>query len=223
MPFHVLRRIIPLTVALALTACADLTGLDFVGGNLTSISVEHGAIVEVGDTVRLSATGSVDGIIGLLSYDRLLDASWAISDQTIAQLQLLPPPPPPPQDSSTPTRTLVRGRRPGTVTVTATARGLSGEAPVRVIHVVATIQVRAARDTLAVGDTIVVTTAVLDAGGAPILGVPLTFDVGGAAQLDGHDDTSARVVAIAAGPATVSVRFRRATGVATLVVLSPLP
>lgn len=221
MPFPILRRIIPPAVALALTACADLTGLDFVGGHLTSISVDHGAIVEVGDTVRLSATGSVDGLIGLFSYDRLLDASWAISDPTIAQLQLLPPPPP--QDSTTPTRTLVRGRRPGTVTVTATARGLSGEAPVRVIPVVATIQVRAARDTLTVGDTIVVTTAVLDAGGAPILGVPLTFDVGGAAQLDGHDDTSARVVAIAIGPATVSVRFRRATGVATLVVLTPLP
>jgi hypothetical protein len=223
MPFHVLRRIIPLAVALVLTACADLTGLDFVGGHLTSISVEHGAIVEVGDTVRLSATGSVDGIIGLLSYDRLLDASWAISDPTIAQLQLLPPPPPPPEDSSTPTRTLVRGRRPGTVIVTATARGLSGEAPVRVIPVVATIQVRAVRDTLTVGDTIVVTTSVLDAGGAPILGVPLTFDVGGGAQLIGHDDATARVVAIAIGPATVSVRFRRATGVATLVVLSPLP
>jgi hypothetical protein len=221
MPFHVLRRIIPLAVAFVLTACADLTGLDFVGGHLTSISVEHGGIVEVGDTVRLSATGSVDGIIGLLSYDRLLDASWAISDPTIAQLQLLPPPPP--QDSSTPTRTMVRGRRPGTVTVTATARGLSGEAPVRVIPVVATIQVRASRDTLAVGDTIFVTTAVLDAGGAPIVGVPLTFDVEGGAQLNGYDDKSARVVAIASGPVTVTVRFRRATGVATLVVLSPLP
>ena len=92
MPFPILRRIIPPAVALALTACADLTGLDFVGGHLTSISVDHGAIVEVGDTVRLSATGSVDGLIGLFSYDRLLDASWAISDPTIAQLQLLPPP-----------------------------------------------------------------------------------------------------------------------------------
>ncbi len=217
----ILRRIIPPAIALVLTACADLTGLDFVGGHLTSISVEHGAVVEVGDTVRLSATGSVDGIIGIFSYDRLLDASWAISDPTIAQLQPLPLPPP--QDSSTPTRTLVRGRRPGTVTVTATARGLSGGAPVRVIPVVATIQVRASRDTLAVGDTIVVTTAVLDAGGAPILGVPLAFDVGGAAQLNGHDDTSARVVAIAAGPATVSVRFRRVTGEAALVVVPRSP
>jgi hypothetical protein len=221
MPFSILRRIVPAAVALALTACADLTGLDFVGGHLTSISVDNGAIVEVGDTVRLSARGSVDGLLGLFSYDRLLDASWAISDPTIAQLQLLPPPPP--EDSSTPARTLLRGRRPGTVTVTATARGLSGEAAVRVIPVVATIQMRAARDTLAVGDTVVVTAAALDAGGAPILGVPLAFDVGGAAQLDGYNDTTARVVAIAAGPATVSVHFRRATGEAAFVVVSRSP
>jgi hypothetical protein len=221
MPFSILRRIIPPAVALALTACADLTGLDFVGGHLTSISVDNGAIVEVGDTVRLSARGSVDGLLGLFSYDRLLDASWAISDPTIAQLQLLPPPPP--EDSSTTTRTLVRGRRPGTVTVTASARGLRGEAPVRVIPVVATVQVRAARDTLAVGDTIVVTAAVLDAGGAPILGVPLTFDVEGGAQLDGYDDKSARVVAIASGPVTISVHFRRAMGEAAFVVVPGSP
>jgi uncharacterized protein YjdB len=93
----------------------------------------------------------------------------------------------------------------------------------RVIPVVATIQVRSAHDTLAVGDTIVVTAAVLDAGGAPILGVPIIFDVESAAQLNGYDDTSARVVAIAAGPATVSVRFRHATGEAALVVVPRSP
>jgi hypothetical protein len=221
MSFSIPRRIIPLALPLLLTACVDLTGLDIAGGHLTGISVDHGAIVEVGDTVRLSATGSVDGIIGILFYDRLLDAIWTISDPTIAQLQPLPLPPP--QDSSTPTQTLVRGQQPGTVTVTASARGLSGKAPLRVIPVIATIQVRAAHDTLAVGDTIVVTAAVLDGGGAPILGVPIIFDVEGAAQLNGYNDTSARVVAITAGPATVSVRFRHATGEAALVVVPRSP
>jgi hypothetical protein len=221
MSFAIPRCIIPLAVPLLLTACVDLTGLDIAGGHLTSISVEHGAIVEVGDTVRLSATGSVDGIIGILFYDRLLDANWAISDPKIGQL--LPLPLPPQQDSSTPTQTLVRGLRPGTVTVTASARGLSGAALLRVIPVVATIQVRSAHDTITVGDTIVVTAAVLDAGGAPILGVPIVFDVEGAAQLNGYNDTSAHVVAIAAGPATVSVRFRRATGEAALVVVPRSP
>jgi len=221
MSFSIPRRMIPLAVPLFLTACVDLTGLDIAGGHLTSISVDHGAIVEVGDTVRLSATGSVDGIIGILFYDRLLDASWTSSDPKIAQLQPLPLPPQ--QDSSTPTQTLVRGLRPGTVTVTASARGLSGKALLRVIPVVATIQVRTAHDTLAVGDTIVVTAAVLDADGAPILGVPITFEAEGAAQLDGYDDTSARVVAVATGPATVLVRFRHAMGEAALVVVPRSP
>jgi hypothetical protein len=48
-------------------------------------------------------------------------------------------------------------------------------------------------------------------------------DGGGGAQLRGYDNASARVVAIAAGPATVSARFRRAIGEAALVVVPQLP
>lgn len=224
MPYHLLRRVTLLAVALVPIACVDMTGLgELFGGHLTGISVDNGAIVEVGDTVRLSARGAVDGLLGLFSYDRLLDASWTISDPTIARLELLEPPLPPPQDSSTPTRTLVRGRRPGTVTVKASARGVSGEAPVRVIPVIATIQVLTFRDTLAVGDTIEVRTAVVDAGGGTIGDVPLTFEAGGGVQLAGYNASTARVVATTVGTATISARFRRATGIATLVVVSPSP
>lgn len=221
MPLRTLSRLIPLAVALVLTACVDVTGLDIAGGHLISISVHEGTVVEIGDTVRLTATGSVDGLLGIFSYDPLLDAVWAVSDPTIARVEPLPPPPP--EDSFPQARTLIRGRRLGSVQVTASARGVTGDATVRVIPVVATIQVRATRDTLAVGDTIVVTAAALDASGAPILGVPLTFEVGGGAQLNGYDNTSARVVAVAAGPATVTVRFRRATGEAALVVVPRAP
>jgi hypothetical protein len=221
MPLRTLSRLIPLAVALVLTACVDVTGLDIAGGHLISISVHEGTVVEIGDTVRLTATGSVDGLLGIFSYDPLLDAVWAVSDPTIARVEPLPPPPP--EDSFPRARTLIRGRRLGSVQVTASARGVTGDATVRVIPVVATIQVRATRDTLAVGDTIVVTAAALDASGAPILGVPLTFEVGGGAQLNGYDNTSARVVAVAAGPATVTVRFRRATGEAALVVVPRAP
>lgn len=104
--------------------------------------------------------------------------------------------------------------------VKATARGLSGEAPVRVIPVVATIQLDV-RDTIAVGDTIFVSTAVFDAGGAQILDVPLTFDADGSVKLVSYSTASARIVALAAGPGTVSVSFRRAIGVKTIVVRSP--
>jgi hypothetical protein len=221
MSLRSLRRFIPLAAALGSGACVDLTGLDIGGGHLISISIDQGAIVEVGDTVRLTATGGVDGLIGLFGYDRLLDARWAVSDPTIAQLQLLPPPPP--EDSSTSAQTLIRGQKPGTAHVTATARGITGDATVRVIPVVGTIQLRAPRDTLTVGDTIVVTAAALDAGGVPIGAVPLTFQVSDGLQLRGYDNASAHVIAIAAGPATISARFRRATGEAALVVVSPAP
>lgn len=220
MPFQVLRRVVPLAVALALTACVDLTGLDIAGGHLISISVDNGGIVEVGDTVRLGARGRVDGLLGIFSYDRILDATWAVSDPNIAQLQQLPVPPP--QDSFTTARTLVRGRRPGTVIVKAIARGVSGEAPVRVIPVVATIQL-IVRDTISVGDTIFVSTAVFDAGGAQILDVPLTFGADGSVKLVSSSTASARIVALVPGPGSVSVRFRHATETATLVVVTPLP
>jgi hypothetical protein len=216
-----LRRFVPLAAALVPAACADLTGLDFVGGHLTGIAVDQGAIVEVGDTVRLTAMGAVDGLIGIFSYDRLLDARWAVSDPAIAQLQLLPPPPP--EDSSTFAQVLIRGVKPGTAHVTATARGFTGAATVRVIPLVGAIQVRAVRDTLTVGDTIVVTAAALDVGGVAIGGVPLTFEVGDGLQLRGYDNVSAHVVAIAAGPATISARFRRATGATALVVVPRAP
>lgn len=221
MSIRPLRRFILLVAALVPIACADLTGLDFVGGRLLSISVYKSGIVEVGDTVRLTATGAVDGLIGIFAYDRLLDARWAVSDPTIAQLQLLPPPPP--EDSTTTAQTLVRGLKPGNAHVTATARGITGDATVRIIPVVGTIRLRAPRDTLTVGDTIVVTAAALDAGGEQIGGVPLTFEVSDGLQLRGYDNVSARVVAIAPGAATISARFRRATGGAALVVVPRAP
>jgi hypothetical protein len=222
MRFRILRRIIPVSVVLGLPACVDLTGLDIAGGHLVSISVSDGTVVEVGDTVRVTAYGGVDGLLGLFGLDYVRDARWTVSDPSIARVEAAPPPPP--EDSSWYGRTLIRGLRPGSVRVMATARGVTGEATARVIPVIASIQVQPIRDTLAVGDTIVVTAAALDAGGALIQGVPLTFAVTGGAQLAGRNDWSARVVGTAAGPATVSVRFRHAIGEATLVVtMNPAP
>jgi hypothetical protein len=222
MRFRILRRIIPVSVVLGLPACTDLTGLDIAGGHLVSISVSDGTLVEVGDTVRVTAIGAVDGLLGLFGYDYVRDARWTVSDPSIARVEAAPPPPP--EDSTWNGRALIRGLRPGSVRVMATARGVTGEATVRIIPVVASIPVQSIRDTLAVGDTIVVTAAALDAGGVWIEGVPLTFAVTGGLQLASRNDWSARLVGTAAGPATVSVRFRRAIGVATFVVITnPAP
>ena len=222
MYFRALRRLLPLAaVALALGACVDFTSLDVAGGHLVSIGVNHGGVVEVGDTIRLTATGDVDGLLGLFSYDPLLDARWSVSDPTIAQLEPLPPPP---KDDSFPkARTLIRGVRPGTVHVTATARGVSGDAIVRVFPVVSTIQLRSARDTVAVGDTILVTAAALDAGGAQIADVPLRFEFDAGVQPIEADSVRARVVAIAPGRTTVAARFRRITGEVSLIVVPRAP
>src|SRR5688572_23091639 len=92
-----LRRL-PLFVAIvAPCACGDLTGLgDVFGGRLISVEVSagQGTVVEVGDTIRLTASGRVDGIAGIFGYSRILDAIWTTSDATIARIELLPPPPP---------------------------------------------------------------------------------------------------------------------------------
>src|SRR5688572_13047933 len=113
------------------TGCLDFTGTDVAGGRLIEISVTQGAGVQVGDTVRLSAVGHVDGVLGIFSYDPVRDARWSVSDPTVATLES--PPPPTADDTLWTARILIRGRRAGNVTVSASARGVRGEAVVRVM------------------------------------------------------------------------------------------
>jgi len=212
------RLFVAVTLPLSGLACDSLTGInEMFDHRLVGIAVDQGSIVEVGDTVRLTAAGDVDGVLGILMYDPVLDTRWSVSDPTVAQLQPLPLPPP--EDSFPRARTLVRGLRPGLTSVTATARGVSGQASVRVIPVLHTIQLRTARDTVVVGDTISVTAAALDASGTTISELPVTFTVGGGLQLNGWKDSTARVIAIAAGPGTMGARFRRVFGETEIVVL----
>ncbi len=207
-------------LVLVLAACTDFTGLDFARTDLVSIGLTGESVVEVGDTVRVKATGGVSGIIGMFSYDLLPDARWSVSDPSIAQLQT---PPPASIDTLFPAQMLVRGIRAGSTQIKATARGLSGDATIRVIPPVSTIQVIPARDTVAVGDTIRLTVGAYDAGGAPIQGLQLVFAVSGGVKFSTSDATSARVVGIAPGQATISARFRRAVGEAALVVIPRAP
>ena len=133
MRIYRLRYLVGLSATLGLTACTDLTGLDFAGGRLQSITVRASgpAVVEVGDTIRLTATGTVDGLLGLFNYAPILDAIWATSDPSVARLEALPPPPV--DDPAPSARTLVRGVAPGTARVSASSSGVMGEVTVRVI------------------------------------------------------------------------------------------
>jgi len=213
-------RFTPVILAVAVTACDSLTGVETMFDHrLVGIAVDQGSVVEVGDTIRLTAAGDVNGVLGMFMYDPVLDARWSLSDPTVAQLQLLPAPPP--EDSFPRARTLIRGLRPGSTQVTATARGVSGQATVRVIPVLNTIRVRAARDTISVGDTVSVTAAAMDHAGAAIGGLRLTFAVAGGLQFHSWNDSTARVIAIAPGAGKVEARFRRVAGEVGVVVPRP--
>lgn len=219
-----LRRLTLLALLIAPLACGDLTGVvDFFGGRLVSVTVSapQGPMVEVGDTIRLTATGQIGGLIGLLNYAPILDAIWATSDATTARIEPLPPPPP--EDSFPTARTLIRGVQPGAARITATSGGLTGEATVRVIPTLATIQLSVAQPTIFLGDTVTVAAAAMDGNDIPVPDVPLTFSVSGGASLNGFDRTGARIIATAVGDAAISVRFRRTTGLLTLKVLPRAP
>jgi hypothetical protein len=221
-PLGSLQRLAPLAITTLFGACFDTTTLTDItgGGRLLSITVDAG-VVEVADTVRLTASGNVSGVLGLLTYDPVLDAQWAVADPTVARLEPLPPPPP--EDSFPMARTLVRGLRPGTTRVTATARGKTGEATVRVFPILGAIHLRPTRDTLAVGDTTHMTVSVVDTGGVPIEAVPLVFQVSGGVRLGADHSTGKDVIAIGPGAAAISARFRRVVGEAALVVIPRTP
>ena len=177
-----------------------------------------GGVVEVGDTIRLEASGSVSGLIGIFSYAPVLDAEWSVSDPLVARLMTLPPPPP--EDSFPRARILVQGVRPGKVTVSAQSHGIRGSADVRVVSPIDRIQIWTLRDSLFVGDTIPIAMTVIGSDGNSIAGLHLTLEVSGGVQLSLFSSGAQGVTAIAPGPATITARFRHSVGTLKLTVLS---
>ena len=211
---------IAIVILSAITSCnaLDMSGLSEVySSDLKSIGVTSDGIVEVGDTIRLGAWGGVSGLIGILAYDPVLDASWTVSNSLIARLETLPPPPP--EDSFPHARVLLRGLQPGRVTVSANARGISGSSEVRVIQPIDHIDVRISHDTLFVGDTVPIITTVIGSNGLPITDLPLKLQASDGVQLSTYTGAP-RVIAIASGAATVTARFRSASGTLNLTVLT---
>jgi hypothetical protein len=128
-----LRYLATVASTVALGGCLDLTGVGDFGGRLVGIDVSpSNAMVVVGDTVRIAATGDVDGLYALFAYDRLLDAVWTVSDPTVAWVESSPIA----VEGDTVTRASARihGVKIGTVRVKVTARRVSGEATVQVVR-----------------------------------------------------------------------------------------
>jgi hypothetical protein len=127
-----LRYLVIAASTVAVSGCIDLTGLGDVGGRLVGIDVApSNAMVVVGDTVRV-VTGYVDGLYALFAYDRLLDAVWTVSDPSVAWVESSPIAVE--GDTITKASARIHGVNIGTVRVTVTARGVSGDATVHVIR-----------------------------------------------------------------------------------------
>jgi len=105
------------------TGCnADLAGVSSLQTGLNKISLTGPSTVQVGDTVRLTASGSVTGLIGFLLIDPIRDGKFAVSDPTIAAIL---PFNPPPGDTTSFASVRVEGLKIGRVEVTVSARGKS--------------------------------------------------------------------------------------------------
>lgn len=118
----------------ALAACGaggvgDIAGALGVGP-LSSIAISGDSVVSIGDTIRLSARGSRGGALGAFVYDRVLDASWSVSDPNVATIVTVLPPA---SDSTSGSAVIVTGRQQGTVQVVARARGVQAAKNVQVV------------------------------------------------------------------------------------------
>lgn len=116
----------------AATSCnvfAPTEPLDIAGGALESISISGDTLLDVGDTLRLMATGNVSGVLGMFSYDPLADARWSTSNVGVASVAPRHETSP---DSLAAARAMVRGVRAGTARIIVSARGVSASWPVHV-------------------------------------------------------------------------------------------
>ncbi|HEY8310278.1 MAG TPA: hypothetical protein VIG47_06965 [Gemmatimonadaceae bacterium] len=118
-----------LLVLLLLPACWKLTVPFSDDGKLISIAISGNTSVQTSDTIRLSASGKVTGVIGIFTYDRVLDAVWSVSDPRIAGIV---PVKLAAGDSTSGSAIILTGLRLGNVQVTATARGVQASVNVTV-------------------------------------------------------------------------------------------
>jgi len=126
-------RVTLVALGMLATACHfDPFGpsLDLAGGHLTGIGISGDSVVAVGDSIRLHASGSVDGLLGMFSYDPLADAKWSTANASIATVA----PRPSLEDSVALARASVRGIATGSTYITVSARGFRATHSIRVVQ-----------------------------------------------------------------------------------------
>jgi uncharacterized protein YjdB len=110
---------------------------------------------------------------------------------------------------------VVTGRRPGTVTITATAGAQTGNTSVTVTA--ARVDVTPNAATVEVGATVSLSSVVRDADGAAIPNVPVSWESNNIATATVNPATGA-VTGVAAGPATITARGGGASGTSQMTV-----
>lgn len=123
-----------LGVFLASTAAVAGCNLDLAGvpggpTQLGKISLTGPSTVQVGDTIRLTASGSVTGLIGFFLIDPIRDGKFTVSDSTIAAIV---PFNPPPGDTTSFASVRVDGLKCGSIQVTVSTRGKSATHAIQV-------------------------------------------------------------------------------------------
>lgn len=107
------------------------TSLDIAGGGLAGIDLRGDSLVVLGSFIRMEATGSVGGLLGMFYYDPLADAHWSTQDASIATVT----PNPVDGDKTRPAQATVGGVGLGTTYITVSTRGFSATQRVRVVEI----------------------------------------------------------------------------------------
>jgi uncharacterized protein YjdB len=117
---------------------------------------------------------------------------------------------------------LVTAHAVGSATITVSSCDEDASVIITVTSELESISVAAPKDTLAVGDSVVVTARAIAVGGGVIDGAVFEWSVDpeSVAGITVLDDSTAMVRALAEGTATVSAGIGTTTGSATLVVIS---
>ena len=156
------------------------------------------ATLDVGEVIQLSAAlRDKDGTI----LDRPI--TWTTSDQTVANV----------------TNGLVTAIGAGTVTISATAEGKTGNAAITVLVPVATVDVTPATAAITLGTTLQLTAVPKDASGNPLIR-PVTWASSNAsvAPVDGNGV----VTGLATGTATITATSRGTSGTSLITVRVPV-
>lgn len=101
---------------------------DIAGGHLTAIEISGDSTISVGDSTLFQASGSIDGLLSMFSYDPLDDAKWSTENANVATVT--PRPTQPGEQPSS--RATIRGVAPGSTFIKVSARGISARWPVHV-------------------------------------------------------------------------------------------